>query len=63
MTNYERIKNMSIDEITNFLHDDCDGVCECCVFNRNPNCYENADKCKLGIKEWLESEIENELEN
>lgn len=58
MTNYERIKDMGVNEMANFLHIDCDGACECCVFNRNTNCYENADKCKLGIREWLESEVE-----
>lgn len=58
MTNYDRIKQMSIEEMAKFLNDYCDGACECCVFRRNANCYVNSDKCKLGIEEWLESEEE-----
>lgn len=58
MTNYDRIKQMNIDEMANFISNDCDGVCGCCVFRRNIRCYEDEDKCKFGIKEWLEQEIE-----
>lgn len=58
MTNYDRIKAMSIEEMAYFINRDCDGVCNCCVFRRNENCYDNEDKCEFGIKQWLESEVE-----
>lgn len=58
MTNYDRIKQMSIEEMANFINNDCNGVCGCCVFRANTRCYEDEDKCKLGIKEWLEQEVE-----
>ena len=49
---------MSIEEMANFINNDCNGVCGCCVFRANTRCYEDEDKCKLGIKEWLEQEVE-----
>lgn len=52
MTNYEKIKNMSIDEMENIINPyiTC-AVCErpdmCCLW-----------RCKLTVKKWLESEAE-----
>lgn len=59
MTNYEKIKSMSIEEITDFLFEYAGSVtCE--------NCYLNT-KCKFStscidtIRKWLENEVnENE---
>lgn len=54
MNNYEKIKQMSIEEMITFM--------------RNANCYTTCayqkecqgDKnCNEGIKEWLKSEVEN----
>lgn len=55
MSNFEKIKSMSIDEMARFF---CEGEfgCSNCVYNDNPN------HCKKEIgkhKEWLESEILN----
>ena len=56
MNNLERIKNMNIDEMANFLRDDilyhlpCQGVCEAqeeCPF-----------ACLKMVKEWLNSEVQ-----
>lgn len=55
MTNYEKIKQMSIDEMAEFL----DGLfihCITCAFKFRDDC-KNAD-CVLGHKQWLESEAE-----
>lgn len=57
MTNYERIKNMSVDEMENFI---C-GICDDDTFKfdkvidgvRIPNYDEGS------IKKWLESEADN----
>ena len=55
MNNLERIKNMNIDEMANFLRDDilyhlpCQGVCEAqeeCPF-----------ACLKMVKEWLNNEV------
>ena len=52
MTNFERIKNMTMDQLINsdLLS------CKCCI------CYRNKDKCpsylcENGMKEWLNQEI------
>ena len=53
MTNYERIKAMNIDELSNFL-----GSMECddyCIFGYREECSEGLD-CQIGIRQWLESE-------
>ena len=57
MTNYERIKKMSVEEMANFLYKT--GDCSCCsaVYG---NCF-NED-CDKGVKIWLESEVEIEIE-
>ena len=54
MTNYERIKAMSVEEMAEFLDDAIDKECFCCVY-KHKNCY-NID-CKTGYTEWLESEV------
>ena len=47
MTNYEKIKSMSIEEMAGFIEKNY--KCERCVYNHN--CYHN--DCKTGISEWL----------
>lgn len=71
MTNYERIKNMSVEEmaIAIFnLYFTINGLnCEkCCAYTTDEECNktDNDGKgtCIDGIKKWLESEVqENEL--
>jgi len=46
MTNYEKIKQMSIDEMAEFI-----GECDYC--NNDLECNGNCDEC---CKKWLESE-------
>lgn len=59
ISNYERIKAMSVDEMAEFLGDSTN--CETC-----PHLYSclklgaTVDECKQVIKQWLGSEAENE---
>ena len=58
MTNYERIKNMSVEEMAEKISRGICG-CECCVMKNTENaCYDN--ECQSLIKRWLESESEEE---
>jgi hypothetical protein len=51
MTNYERIKNMTIHEIVDLISHNY--KCrKCAYYNRCCN-----EECEQGIKEWLESEV------
>ena len=69
MTNYERIRNMSVDEmaITIFNLDIINGglKCEkCCAYTVNGKCNKTDNdgkgNCIDGVKLWLESEVETE---
>ena len=57
MTNYERIKNMSVEEMADYFNEIFD--CSNC-----PNdmflCESNGNVCTKYIKQWLESEAETE---
>lgn len=60
MTNYEKIKNMTIEEMAEWLQDGIN-ECNCCAYGLNFGC---PDACIYGIKQWLEREIEeNENSN
>ena len=58
MTNYERIKQMSLEEMVDFIIHDTDGICGCCHndirFGVEKCCEQGL--CTKGIKMWLESE-------
>ncbi len=56
MTNYEAIRNMSIEEMAEFLDNHVIRSCLHCSYrNEDGNCYDR--NCKLGYKKWLESEV------
>lgn len=57
MTNFERIKAMSVEELAEFLESAIDEECWCCAY-KHKHCH-NID-CKTGYIEWLESEVETE---
>ena len=62
MTNYERIKNMSVEEMSEVLektvHNKIQFACMICC---NNTCkVGNKMKCIAKIKQWLESEAETE---
>ena len=55
MNNYEKIKAMSIDEMTEFLTNA--SPCDFCICDLDENkCM--AIGCQDGVKQWLESEEE-----
>lgn len=61
MTNFERIKQMTVDELAKFIATDLDGTCFCCNYSGHTDkCGDeyNEEVCKKGIMEWLESEVE-----
>ena len=59
MTNYEKIKSMSIDEIIKFLLCDLEFPCDKCSHNKT--CVTtNYDQCKDALKNWLKSESEED---
>ena len=57
MTNYEKIKSMSLEEIVQFMNDLYDDPCEYCV-TQYPCPIEDTTCCTRGHKLWLESESE-----
>ena len=61
MNNFEKIKNMSVDEMAEWLNTvDCSNYCE--HFINYDRIYENLDGCGgdcfNGIKQWLQAESE-----
>ncbi len=54
MTNYEKLKEMSPDELSSLL---CNRACTMCI-HQDVECKGNrACSCKLGIKDWLLTEV------
>ena len=56
MTNFDRIKAMSIDEMARRLSSFNCNECTICAFLSKSSCWE--EDCIGGHKEWLESEVE-----
>ena len=54
ITNYERIKEMSVEEMAEFLY----GHCECCVYRDRENFRHIKSLCDKGVYKWLNSEVE-----
>lgn len=53
-TNYERIKQMSVEEMMKWLG------CKTCIYH-DQDCFGDGEEaCYEGIKQWLESEAEDE---
>jgi hypothetical protein len=57
---YDRIRNMSIDEMAEFLKATIEDCEKYCAFTKNGKCnsFGVEDKCAEGIKQWLETEVE-----
>ena len=56
MTNYEKIKSMSVEEMAEFLGDTPE-ICDFCVYEGS--CHNNLNtNCIDGTKLWLEQEAE-----
>ena len=63
MNNYEKIKNMTLDEMAEWL---CANTCNYCIYH-NSNDKNNklplyrclsTKYCKYGVKQWLQAESE-----
>lgn len=54
MTNFEKIKQMSINEMVEFLR--CYKKCKMCMFFKDKTC--TSSECVYGVKKLLESEVE-----
>ena len=61
MTNYDRIRNMSVEEMAEFMYEtneDCENFC---AFTKDKKCHSfegGKQTCIIGIKQWLESEVD-----
>ncbi len=59
ITNYDRIKKMSVEEMAEFMCDNFDcGVCP--AFDNNFCGYDNLKVCGKAMKKYLESEVNTE---
>jgi hypothetical protein len=73
MTNYEKIKNMSIEEMVKFFTDSDDAkeclICKMCMYCAKTKykdgrfqfvqCCDEEIECEKGIKEWLQADYDN----
>ena len=63
MTNYDRIKNMSIEDMAEFMYKTNESCESFCAYTKNGKCnsFEGGKQtCFIGIKLWLESEVDSE---
>ena len=58
MTNYEKIKSMSLKKMVKFLYS-FEMPCEMCPCNDDDYCTDHYD-CKKTIKDWLKAESEED---
>ena len=58
MTNFEKIKNMSVEEMAREINHICNVPCFPCNDRRCTGDSGSVIKCCKGIKKWLESEVE-----
>ena len=58
-TNYEKIKNMNIDEMARMIKDEMMCQCRFCIYSKDclGTDYQRT-RCFDGIKQWLEQECE-----
>ncbi len=61
-TNYDRIRNMSVEEMAKFIKNTIEDCEKYCAFTKNGKCHSFGieDNCAKGIKLWLESEVDTE---
>ena len=59
MTNFERIKAMSVEEMARFIKHCENAPCQCCNYRGNL-CADvtNTEVCKNEISDWLNLEVE-----
>lgn len=59
-TNYEKIKNMTVDEMAEFMdYINTQTACDkYCIYKDETSCVCKEDDCKTVLKQWLLSEAE-----
>lgn len=60
MTNFEKIKQMSVEEMFEFLKQYSSKLlCDFCIYaGKYQGCYDKGKGCEYGKRKWLESEAE-----
>jgi hypothetical protein len=56
MTNFEAIKNMTVDEMAFEIICNLKSYCDYCVYDGTTACGDGYN-CEEGIEQWLESEV------
>lgn len=59
-TNFERIKAMSVEEMAHLLGRNADCENYCAFVDEIGACNGQGNVCTMGVKKWLESEVETE---
>lgn len=60
MTQFDRIRGLSLEGMLDFIENEAGGGCLCCAYHDDVlKCSYNYNgyKCREGIKEWLKQEI------
>ena len=65
ITNYDRIKNMSVEEMAGFIGRICRRLEDCCYCPAEDFCHKNSIElaccgCEIVILNWLEREVTEE---
>lgn len=63
LTNYERIRNMNIDEMADFLNSISDIYDDGGFYSKTIDNTRIIDCCNSDIREWLESEVMHDEED
>ena len=58
MNYFEKIKQMTVDEMAEFLSKQDNFKCLCAFYEDNNTCLDMYKDCKDGIKQWLLQEVE-----
>ena len=60
MTNYEKIKSLSVDEMYKFLDDNFTFSCETCPLGDKCSVIVYSNECRKALKNWLRAESEED---
>ena len=60
LTNHDRIRNMSLDEMTTNIYKYAHNMCRFCIYSKGWKCTSALKTCVNGIKQWLESKAKDE---
>ena len=58
MTRFEQIKLMDVGEMAKDIYLYAHNMCRCCIYSKGWHCTSELKTCVNGIKQWLESEVE-----